>query len=141
VWGVSKVWFFLDRSYLSWVVWDSQVVVHHSSWWIPHPKWREPFSQSLHKLLFFHSFQFISISAFHTCLCLEFLLLVFLLLYAYGSSFGSTMTTINVYLISISIPHCILSITYIDFSSLPLWSEPSHLLNRLVKFVSSGNLP
>jgi len=27
------------------------------------------------------------------------------------------------------------------FSSLPLWSEPSHLLNHLVKFVSSGNLP
>jgi len=37
--------------------------------------------------------------------------LVLLLLYAYGSSLGSAMTTIGVYLISISIPHCILCIT------------------------------
>jgi len=37
----------------------------HSSWWLPHPKWHEPFSPPLHKLIFFHSFQFISIFAFH----------------------------------------------------------------------------
>jgi len=45
------------------------------------------------------------------------------------------MTTIDVYLIAISILHCIPSITY-WFSFLPLWSAPSHLLNHLVKFVS-----
>ena len=39
------------------------------------------------------------------------LLLVLLLLYDYGSSFGSAMTTIDAYLIVISIPHCIPSIT------------------------------
>ena len=60
-------------------------------------------------------------------LCLEFLLLVMLFLYAYGASFGSVMTTIDVNLVAISIPHCIPSISlYIDFFHLCLCAVNLH---------------
>ena len=58
---------------------------------------------------------------FHTCL-----LLIFKLFFFFICSLSVTL------LHHLSPYNCLFS--------LPFWSEPSHLLNHLVKFVSSGNL-
>jgi len=51
------------------------------------------------------------------------------------------LTTIDVYLWPFHFHKLHIILTISCFSSLPLWSEPLQLLNHLVKFVSSGNLP
>ena len=103
---LCEVWILLARSYLEWcetLKW--RPFTHLGGYHTPNgvnPSHNHSISSPSTLLISF---------PFHICICLEFLLLVMLLLYAYGASFGSAMTTINVYLIAISIPHCIPSIT------------------------------
>ena len=114
-----------------------QVAALHSSWWLPHPKWYEPLSQPLHKLLFLIPCQFISISYMSLSCCSWFCFCYMLMVHHLVRLWQPFMFTFFPFPFHIA-SHLSL---YIDFSSLALWSASSHLLNHLVKFVSSGNLP
>ena len=94
---------------------------HHSSWsLLPSSKWRD------------HTFTIISFS-FLSSFYFPFLyVLVFIFFYLVSIFFLSLIYSL--------IPHLFIINTYDRVFSLPSRTEPSHLLNHLVKFISSGNL-
>ena len=141
MWALSEAYVLLGlRSYPEWFWKALKWRPTHSSWRTSSSKWHDIFSPTTISFLI----PFPSISPFHICFCLFFSYLLFSVL---GSLLWvwciiwEAMTTIDVYLVPIWIPQLHLIFTISCFSSLPLWSEHSHLLNHLVKFVFNENLP
>jgi len=142
VWALSEAYVLLGlRSYLEWFGKFSsggqhtRLGAHHTLSDVTFLTHHHKFSHSIF-LQFLH---------FILCVCLfsfYFLLLLgFTHNHEYGASFGRPWPPLMLTLCPVSIPQLHLILTITCFSSLPLWSEPSHLLNYLVKFVSIGNLP
>ena len=140
MWGVCEVWILLARSYLKLcetLKW--RPFTHLGGYYTPsgvnHFHHR---SISFSSPTLFNSFPFppfIHVFILNSCswFCFCYMLMVHHLVWPWPP----LMLT----LLSFSFHIAFHLSLYIDFSSLPLWSEPSHLLNHLVKFVSSENLP
>ena len=103
--------------------------LHHSSWSNPSSKWRDSLPL-LHKLS----------SPLHLLSFVFFLChLSFLFLYSHIFLLISVSTLSSSSCVHLFLQAIIIFFTIVVFSFLPFRSELSHLLNHLVKSVSSGN--
>ena len=126
LWGLSPL---ALRSYLEWVE-SSQVAALYT--YLGESTIQVACSSShsiIHKLHFPSSLFFIFHSINSLC---------YMFLFNSISSIRSNHFVVSFLFFNFLI--CIIVTHILVFFSLPLWSEPSHLLNHLVKFVSNGDL-